>query len=329
MPAADSINGRITRDDRDLMRRISIALALLFAIVAGFSRLHDAYSQKFHEVTGEARWIWARHRMSDNLPLAFFATRDIDLPERRRYAHLKVLGDPEYTLFVNGREIAGRQVGEERQIDFYDISPRVKTGRNRVVIAVRATQGFGGLIASLDIGPETENWIVTDERWKIYRRWRPELLRHDPPGVAWEQPVIVGEPPIGRWNFLGAEPRPFNPPPTEVQPPKESFPLRAFLPTIKTRSGVAVAVAEPMRAVAYDFGFTSGRLRLTMARNTSYTSRAVKVRFANLREELETIQWDVRSVVFAPGETVVVTPESRDFRYVLVYGTQVTAEVVR
>jgi hypothetical protein len=38
----------------------------------------------------------------------------------------------------------------------------VKTGRNRIVIAVRAPQGAGGLIASIDIGPEVANWVVTD-----------------------------------------------------------------------------------------------------------------------------------------------------------------------
>ena len=72
--------------------------------------------------------------------------------------------------------------------------------RNRIVVAVRAPQGAGGLLAAIDIAPETENWIVTDGQWKIYRRWDPLILQFDIAG-QWERPVIVGEPPIGRWNY--------------------------------------------------------------------------------------------------------------------------------
>lgn len=321
---------QIQRSDVRLVTRISIALAFLFVFTAAFSQLHLVYSQKFSEVTGGARWIWARHRMSDNLPLAFFAARDIVLPERRRYTHLKILGDPEYTLWVNGREVAGRVVGaEERQIDFYDLSELVKTGRNRIVVAVRAKQGVGGLIASIDIGPEAENWIVTDDSWRIYRTWSPELLLHDPPRLAWEPPAIVGEPPIGRWNYLPVKKRDFDAPPSIMLPPKEAFPLVALMPAIRTRSGVAVAVADRQRARAFDFGFTKGRIRVTLDDNRTFGSRAVTIRTANLREELNALDWNTRAVVFAPGERAVVTPETHAFRYVLVYGVSGRADVVR
>jgi hypothetical protein len=323
-------DGSIGVADRDLIQRVSIALLFLFVVTAAFAQLHLVYSQKFHEVTGEAKWIWARHRMSDDLPLAFFAARDIDLPERRRYAHLKVLGDPEYTLYVNGREIAGRRIPpEDRQIDFYDISELVKTGRNRIVIAVRARQGVGGLIAALDIGPETENWIVTDDSWRIYRRWNPEILVRDSATLGWETPVIVGEPPIGRWNFLSMQKRELAAPPATVIAAKESFAMKALLPRIRTRSGIAVAVAEQQRARAFDFGPTSGRIRITVDRDPPFGSRAIIVRTANHREELGAIDWNTRAVVFAPGERTVVTPEMHLFRYVLVYGVGASADVIR
>lgn len=326
MPAADSINP----GDRDLIKRMTLGLAFLLVFAAAFSQLHLVYSQKFFEVTGEARWIWARHRMSDNLPLAFFAARDVVLPERRRYTHLKILGDPEYTLFVNGREVAGRLVGaEERQIDFYDLTSLVQTGRNRIVVAVRAKQGVGGLIASIDIGPEAENWIVTDDSWRIYRAWSPELLLRDPRGMAWEAPMIVGEPPIGRWNYLPVQKRAPDPAPSIVLTPKEQFPLVAVLPAIRTRSGVAVAVADRQRARAFDFGFTTGRIRVLVDDDRAVGSRAITVRTANLREELGALDWNTRAVVFAPGERAVVTPEKHAFRYVLVYGVNARAEVVR
>jgi hypothetical protein len=309
------------------MKRLAIVFALLFLGTAGFSHLMRTYSQKFYDVTGEAKWIWAQHSMSAGEPVAFFASRDFDLPEQRIFTLIKVLGDPEYTLYVNGKEVAGQLAGEERKIRLYDISDLAKTGRNRVVIAVRASQGFGGLIAAIDIGPEARNWVVTNGSWRIYRRWSPELLNRDLP-ADWQPPMIVGEPPIGRWNFLDIENAQRTTPVQEVQQPVESFEVDGFVPRIKTRNGMAIATADPAKATAFDFGFTRGRLRLTIDRDRVF-SRAVMVRYANARDELPLVEWTLRPVVFAPGETVVEIPESASFRYVMVFAKDVRVEVVR
>ena len=62
--------------------------------------------------------------MSANEPVAFFAAREFTLPPNRVYTRLKVLGDPEYTLYVNGREIAGRLVGGGSRARSTSTSPR-------------------------------------------------------------------------------------------------------------------------------------------------------------------------------------------------------------
>src|SRR6266568_5188846 len=100
MTVADSIS----RDDRDLMRRLTIGIALLFAFIAAYTRLDLLYSHKFFDVTGHAQWIWDNHRLASGDPLAFFAVRDVELPERRYFTHLKIAGDPDYTVWFNGRE---------------------------------------------------------------------------------------------------------------------------------------------------------------------------------------------------------------------------------
>ncbi len=245
------------------MKRLTIVLAFLFFFTAAFSTLNRIYSQKFLATTGEARWIWAQHRLSSNEPVAFFAARDFDLPAKRYYTRLKVAADPEYELFVNGKEIAGRQTGVEPTLDLYDISSLVQTGRNRIVVAVRAPQGMGGLLASIDIAPETANWIVSDGSWTIYRRWHPDLLLRDVAGVPSQPPMIVGAPPVGRWNFPTIVARALEPPPGKIVPPRDSRSMIAVLPTIRMRADVAVAVTERSRATAFDFGFTRGRVRLT------------------------------------------------------------------
>lgn len=312
------------------MKRLTVLLVVLLVFTAGWSRLHLIYSQKFQDVTGRASWIWAQHRMSDGTPVAFFAARDFDLPEGRQYARLKVFGDPEYTIYLDGREVAGRRVGEERQIDSYDITELVKTGRNRLVIAVRAPQGIGGLIAALDLGPEIENWLVTDSSWRIYRQWRPDLLTADVSDLRWERPVIVGNPPVGRWNFLEIASRSFTEPGAVVVGPRETFAVRALRPTIRTRSGIAIAVNDEVRAKASDFGpASSGRIRATADFDLPVVSRKVEVRFANTREELGRAEWNLRPMVFAPGEQTVTTPESHEFRYVMVLGARASVEVVK
>jgi len=310
------------------MKRLTLVLAFVFLFTAAFSTLNRTYSQKFLATTGTAQWIWAQHRMSSNEPVAFFAARDFDLPAKRYYTRLKIAADPEYELFLNGRQIAGRRTSaEEPELDLYDVSQLVQTGHNRVVITVRAPQGVGGLLASIDIAPETENWVVSDGSWTIYRRWHPDLLVRNA-DVPSEPPMIVGPPPVGRWNYPAIAARALTPPPAKTLPPRESFPLIAQLPAIRTRGGVAVAVAEHARATAFDFGFTRGRVRLTRDFDHG-TSRVVNVRFANIRPELELVEWNLRPIVFAPGERSVTTTESHSFRYVLVFGRGITAEVVQ
>ncbi len=323
-----SLAGSFTTADRTLTKRLGAVFLFLFVVTAGFSTLVRTYSQKFYDVTGEARWIWARHPMNANEPVAFFAARDLELPEQRIFTHVKVLGDPEYTLYVNGQKVAGMRTGEDRRIHLYDISDLVKTGRNRIVVGVRAPQGFGGLIAAVDIAPETRNWVVTDGSWRIYRRWNPALLERDL-DRGWETPFVIGEPPVGRWNFLDIETQERAAPVQEVQQAVESFPVDGFIPRVKTRGGMAFATADPERATAFDFGFTRGRLRLSVDDDRAF-SRVVMVRYANARPELPLVEWNLRPVVFAPGERVVEIPETvENFRFAMVFAKGVTVEVVR
>lgn len=312
------------------MRRLTIVLAFIVVFVGAFSRLEVMYSKKFFDLTAEADWIWARNQLSSDTPVAFFAVREVVLPESRVYTHLKVAGDPEYTVYINGREAAARQMAgaEERTLDVYDVSELVRTGSNRFVIAVRAPQGVGGLLASIDIAPEIQNFVVTDDSWKIYRRWYPDLLVRDPIGGSWEPPAIIGSPPIGRWNFPDFAQRALSAPPTEVEQPDRAYEMIGLIPMIATREGIAVAGTERARATVLDFGFTSGRVRLSLA-EPSPVSRVVRVRFANVEEELAAADWNIRPFVFAPGERTVTTPDAHPFRYVMAFEQNVTAEVVR
>lgn len=310
------------------VRRLAIVAASVVIITFSLSRLWLLYAHKFYDVTGRAQWIWARHQLSRNIPVAFFATREFDLPPNRYFTKVKIAGDPEYTLWFNGTEIGGRKVGDARALDVYDVTPIARTSANRMVIGVRSRDGVGGIIASVDIAPDYQNVVVTDEKWHIVRRWMDDLMVRDPEPAAMAPPMRIGRPPIGRWNYLARQEGKRAGPPQRVIAPRETFDIKAALARVDVRAGVAVTVVDPKRATVFDFGPTTGRVRLTL-RYVSGVAHAINVRFANERSELFEIEGPVEPFVFAAGEQTIVDPVERRFRYVMVYGSEAGAEVLQ
>src|SRR5688500_13532301 len=197
MPRDSSV--RVTRADRELIRRLSAVILFLFLATASFWSLRRMYERKFFDLTGNAQWIWAPMWLQSDRPVAFYAVRDFELPERRYYTKIKIHGDPEYTLYFNGQQIAHRRVGDEPHLELYDVSKLAKTGRNRILVAMRSPAGTRGLIAGLDLGPEVENYIVTGTDWKIFWRWTDTLPLRDSSEKP-VKPMLIGHPPVGRWN---------------------------------------------------------------------------------------------------------------------------------
>ena len=312
-----------------LIRRLIIIAAAVFIVVAAFSRLELLYSHKFFDNTGRAQWIWQQSRLAEGDPVAFFATREFDLPPNRAFTRIKMLGDPEYTLYFNGVAVGGRHVSDDREaLDTYDVSKLARDKKNRMVVAVRSANGVGGLIVAIDLTQEFGNFIVTGGDWHIVRRWRDDLLVRDPPPDQIDRPQLLGRPPARRWNYLvQREALPFAPT-NGVIAPRQSFDFDTALPEIAVIGGTAVTVSRKTHATAYDFGPTSGRARLTI-RAASDAALAVTVRFANNRPELFAVEAEVEQFVFAAGERTIVDEERRNFRYVTVYGGKATVDVVQ
>lgn len=309
------------------MRRLSFGLAFLVLLVFAFSRLELLYGDKFFDVsnTGNGEWIWMPLRMAGGTPAAFYATRDFDLPSSRQFTHVKILGDPEYTLYFNGREIGGRRVGEESALDLYDVSTLARDRGNRLVVALRSANGVGALIVSVDLTQEFRNYVVTDRTWHIVSEWRSDILERD--RAPFILPLLLGRPPARRWNYLSRrDATPFAPR-KDTLAPQESFSFKTRLADIQVKDGVPVTVAIPVAATAYDFGVgATGRLQLTAP--PSATSRVVRVRFTTERNELFDVEGGVETFTFAPGETTVVDPQTRIFRYAEVYD-RAAASLVR
>src|SRR3954451_12219193 len=314
--------------DRVLIRRLIIIAAAIFVAVYAVSRLELLYAHKFFDNTGTAQWIWQQNRLAQGDPAAFFATHEFDLPPNRSFTRIKMLGDPEYTLYFNGVAVGGRHVGDDNEaLDTYDVSTLARDKKNRMVVAVRSANGVGGLIAAIDLTQEFGNFIVTGNQWHIVRRWRDDLLLHDPPADGITHPQLLGRPPARRWNYLvQRDAKPFAPA-QHVIAPRESFDFETALPEIAVIGGTAVTVSRKTHATAYDFGPLSGRARLTI-RNVGNAARNVTVRFANDRAELFTVEGSVERFVFAAGERVILDEETRNFRYVTVYGSAASVDVL-
>lgn len=318
----------VSAEDRRLMRGMSLLVLVILVVTAGFTRLQSLYGHKFFDSTGRAQWIWPQHRVSQGTPIAFFATRTFDLPPNRSFARIKILGDPQYTLWFNGQEIGGRRVGEEHALDVFDVSALARDRDNRLVVAVRSPNGVGGLITSVDVSPEFKNLVPTGSDWKILREWHPDLALRDPARASWSKPMLLGAPPARRWNYLG---RQAGTPPTQfhqVLQPIQRWEFDTALPDIEVIGGVAVSASRAVHATVFDFGQVTGNVRLTLGKDSA-AAHNVNVRFANSRADLQSIEGSVEPFVFAAREGSIIDPEKRDFRYVMVYGSEATVEVLR
>lgn len=315
----------ISAADRAWMRRLSIALVAIFIFTFAYTRLDLMYAHKFFDVTGSAEWIWARHPLSRGIPIAFFVTRDFDLPHDRYYTKIKIAADPEYTLYFNGTMIAGRRGEDGKFLDVYDVTALARDGRNRIVIAARSSNGVGGVIAAVDTRPDF-HLLATDAKWNVVRRWTTDLPFRDP--AHRDKPLILGRPPYGRWNYLTARAGEFMKPATRVIAPGQVIPIQAALQDISVIGGVAVAGSHPTPGVAYDFG--SGiDARVQLVAPPSLTSRLVRIRRGYNLADLPPAEGMVESFVFAPGEESVTDPETHNYRYVLVYGGDAAARAVQ
>lgn len=303
--------------------RWGLAAAILLGCVAALFALGRFWSAKFYRTSGEAQWLWSQHRIAADEPEAFYLSRDFDLPPVRDRVRLRVAADPGFTLWFNGVEVGG-QSSDGRTLFSYDLTPWARDNDNRIVLAARSPRGVGGVLATLDLGPLKQNWLVTDGAWKLHSDWSPALLNAAPEADAARRPRILGRPPFGRWNY--PEDRSVEPYPAEWTRvnPLATIRYRSWLPQIEKKSGVMVAGRQAADSIAFDFGRVEGRAAIRVAPGEK---RAIAHGYANDRRQLAEPGL-IEHFVVGEGEGEVVSPETRAFRYLIVYDEDVEAWVV-
>lgn len=179
--------------------RTLLGAGLVIAVGLGLDWAWGAARQSL-QPTGEAEWIWMRNVSRWRGPEAFYAMRDFDIDEVPSRARVVVLGDEEYVLFLNGRRVGGNHYVGGAPLDEYRVEELLTEGTNRLGAHLRSSKGEGAFLLALYLGDSGSPIVVSDDEWKILRRFSRKFFRPWLPIERRERAVVVARPPTGRWG---------------------------------------------------------------------------------------------------------------------------------
>jgi putative heme-binding domain-containing protein len=120
-------------------------------------------------------WIWHNYQKGDTLPQGtevVFLRRNFSVSSKPASAELKVCGDDNATVFLNGKQIVvAAQRATPGQVHYSattaDVSAELKTGDNLIAVMGRNGGGPFGVIAKLEItyGYNKKDTLLTDTSW--------------------------------------------------------------------------------------------------------------------------------------------------------------------
>lgn len=300
------------------------ALTVIGCAIGLALHAHAFFFDRFENHTGQARWIWQQHRFSSRTPVAFFAVRSFELSEQRDFVRIKIAAWPAYTLFFNGREIGGGS-RDPVTLDSFDATQYARTGVNRLVVSVRSGDGVGGLLVSVDLAPTLSNAIVSGPDWQIFPVFHEEIVLRNPPELEAASPLVLGRPPAGKWDYPDVTSGVTYGDERFVSYPVSRSVLESGLPEIRTVGGVVIATVRPAEATLFDFGVpVAGRPRLETSPGET---RLVRVRYLASLSDLDPAAL-TDSLVLGEGETSVIDPQTRHFRYAVVYASDADLTLV-
>ncbi len=205
-----------------MRRRFALRAGCLLAAMLGLALLAGGAQRLGPRVPGhDAQWIWAAGDYRNGEPIAFYAVRELELPDACP-ARVAITADDTYLLYVNGRRVGAGHYRPEAPLDEYRVDDFLQPGINRVLVEARSSRGAGGLLAVIEPDPACGGSVVTDADWQIFRRYDPGLYGGWALPETSEVPRVWGRPPTGRWR-LAAERRP------------QPIPFQGYLPAVRRR----------------------------------------------------------------------------------------------
>lgn len=205
---------RAVRVSRGL-QALLIVLVLAGVALAGLAT-HRFWRRQLSHVTGDALWVWATDALERVHPVAALFVADLRLDSQPAEALLKVCGDREYVVYVNGTAAACGWSRPGFRLDLFDVGHLLRQGENVVAVEVRSPTPAGGLLLSLDVAGVGPNVLVTGRDFRSRGRFAL-----DPPGDGdLAPPVIWGGPPRLPWGYPTLSPRPRTLPECMVEDPR-------------------------------------------------------------------------------------------------------------
>jgi hypothetical protein len=166
--------------------------------------VHGFWERELSHLTGPAEWIWVTdvldpiHAQS----ALFVASLRLDTPPPA--ALLKVCGDREYVVYVNGTAAACGWSRPGFRLDLFDVGHLLKQGDNVIAVEVRSPTPVGALLLALDVGGVGRNVLVSGR--SFVARSRFALSARDPSDRP--VPVSWGMPPRFPWGYPRPLPHP-------------------------------------------------------------------------------------------------------------------------
>lgn len=190
------------RDPR--WRQRLAVLLLVAALLAGFAVLRSFWRRQLSHLTGAAQWVWVTDALERVHPIAGLFVARVDLGDPPAGALLKICGDREYVVYVNGTAAACGWSRPGFRLELYDVTHLLRQGENVVAVEVRSPTPVGGLLLALDVDRAGRNLLVSDRRLVA----RHEFSLAAPAAGEPPVPVVWGMPPRAPWDYPAPLPRP-------------------------------------------------------------------------------------------------------------------------
>ena len=177
--------------------------AVAAVIVAGLV-VHRFWLRELSHLTGDARWIWVTDTLERVHPVAGLFAAPLRLAAPPPSALLKVCGDREYVVYINGTPAACGWSRPGFNLDLYEVGHLLHQGDNVVAVEVRSPTPAGGVLLALDIAGVGRNVLVSGPAFVLRRHYAL-----GPPGSdSLPVPVTWGAPPRFPWGYPSPRPRP-------------------------------------------------------------------------------------------------------------------------
>ena len=174
------------------------------ALVAFGLVVHRFWLRELSHLTGDARWIWVEDSLERVHPRAGLFVAPLRLAAPPPSALLKVCGDREYVVYVNGTAAACGWSRPGFGLDLYEVRHLLHPGDNVIAVEVRSPTPAGGVLLALDIGGVGRNVLVSGPEFVLQPDFSLAVHRPDRLPV----PVTWGAPPRFPWGYPSPRPRP-------------------------------------------------------------------------------------------------------------------------